>query len=61
MNKLILFTLLLLTGCVQGQNNQDMIIAIQDCEKAELRAVWIHNSEGIYAIQCREYKKEKIS
>ena len=59
MNKKILLILLLLAGCVgENYNNQDMIIEIQDCEKAGLRAVWIHNSEGVYAIQCREYKDD---
>lgn len=58
MNKILLLILLLLSGCYQSQNNQDMLIAIRDCEKAELRAVYLHDSEGEYVIQCRPYIKE---
>ena len=57
MDKIILFTLLLLASCA-GDNNQEMLLAIQDCEAAGLRAVYIHNLEGVYTIQCREYKDE---
>ena len=58
MDKTIILILLLLASCHQSNNNNNMIIEIQNCEKAGLRAVWIHNSEGVYAIQCREYKNE---
>jgi len=63
MNKLlgmiafILLILILLATYDETQNNQEMLLAVQECKKAKLRAVWIHNSEGVYVIQCRPYKK----
>lgn len=59
MNKKLLLVLLFLTGCVSENNNtQDMLIAIHECEIAELRAVGLHNSEGEFFIQCCPYKDE---
>ena len=54
----VLLILLILSGCYQSNNNYDIRIAIRECDKAELRSVWIHNLEGEYAIQCRPYKNE---
>jgi hypothetical protein len=51
MNKIILITLLFLTGCTTPK--QEMILAIHKCETVGLRSVWIHNLETGYVIQCR--------
>lgn len=59
MNKLILFSLLLLSGCYQHQANLDLVIEVNKCYEAGLRAIGLHNPEGKLVIQCRPHKKEE--
>jgi len=51
-----LFLLLLLVGCVKGQNNQELILDIHKCKEDDLRAVMLCDENSNCKVHCNPRK-----
>ena len=52
----ILMLVIILSGCVERMNNNEIIIEVQKCEAAGLRAVMLTDA---VAIECRPHKEKR--